>query len=194
MLAVTGELETPAEFADFDYRSYLAHQGIYSTMVYPRLEILERDQGIGPLAWIYSFRNGLSLSLSNTLPEPQASLAQALLLGERGMLPESVRADFSRSGGAHLLAISGLHLTILAGMILSLGIWLFGRRHNTYIWLTLGVVWLYALLTGLHPPIVRAAIMVSLFLSAELLGRQRSALSALAFAAGIMAAFSPQIL
>ncbi|MBA7663064.1 ComE operon protein 3 [subsurface metagenome] len=82
----------------------------------------------------------------------------------------------------------------MAGILLSIGIWFLGRRRYLYIWLTLGAIWLYALLTGVHPPVVRAAIMASLFLTAELLGRQRSAITALAFAAAIMIAMSPQIL
>jgi competence protein ComEC len=78
--------------------------------------------------------------------------------------------------------------------MLSIGIWLFGRQRYLYIWLALGVIWLYALLTGLHPPIVRGAIMASVFLTAELLGRQRSAFTALTFAAAIMVGLEPQIL
>jgi len=82
----------------------------------------------------------------------------------------------------------------VAGVLLSLGIWLFGRRRYFYIWLALGIIWLYALLTGMHPPIVRGAIMASLFLTAELLGRQRSAFTSLAFAAAIMVGINPHIL
>ena len=191
---VTGKLETPPQLNDFDYRGYLAHQGIYSTMLYPEIEILERGKGFKPLEWVYSLRNHLSQTLAEVLPEPQASLAQGIILGIRGNIPSSLRADFSHTGTAHLLAISGLHLTIVAGILLSIGIWLFGRKRYIYIWLALGTIWLYALLTGMHPPVVRGAIMASLFLTAELLGRQRSAFTALAFAAAIMVGISPQIL
>ncbi|MFQ6121778.1 MAG: ComEC/Rec2 family competence protein [Dehalococcoidales bacterium] len=58
----------------------------------------------------------------------------------------------------------------------------------------MGKIWLYALLTGMHSPVVRGAIMASLFLTAELLGRQRSAITALTFAAAIMVGISPYIL
>ncbi|MCK5434785.1 MAG: ComEC/Rec2 family competence protein, partial [Dehalococcoidales bacterium] len=132
--------------------------------------------------------------LAEVLPEPQASLAQGIILGIRGNISSSVNADFSHTGTAHLLAISGLHLAIVAGMILSIGIWLLGKKHYRYIWLTLGIIWLYALLTGMHPPVIRGAIMASLFLTAELLGRQRTAITALAFAAAIMVGISPHIL
>ena len=163
-------------------------------MLYPKIEILESGKGFKPLEWVYSVRNHLSQTLTELLPEPQASLAQGIILGKRGTIPSSLKDDFSRTGTAHLLAISGLHLTIVAGILLSVGIWLFGRRRYVYIWLALGVIWLYAVLTGMHPPIVRGAIMASLFLTAELLGRQRSAITALTFAAAIMVGISPQIL
>jgi competence protein ComEC len=194
VLVVSGRLETPAELNDFDYRGYLAHQGIYSTMTYPEIEIVERGKGFKPLEMVYSARNHLSQSLAKVLPEPQASLAQGIVLGIRGNIPSSVNADFARTGTAHLLAISGLHLSILAGILISAGIWLFGRRHYLYIWLALGIIWLYAAITGMHPPVVRGAIMASLFLTAELLGRQRSAITCLVLAAAIMVGISPHIL
>jgi len=194
VLQVTGELETPPQLDDFDYEGYLAHQGIYSTMLYPEIEISATGQGFKPLEWVYSLRNSLSQTLAEVLPEPQASLAQGIILGIRYNIPTEVRDDFAGTGTAHLLAISGLHLSIMAGILLSIGIWLFGRRRHIYIWLALGIIWLYALITGMHPPVVRGAIMASVFLAAGLLGRQRTAITSLAFAVAIMVGINPQIL
>jgi competence protein ComEC len=194
VLKVTGELETPSQSEDFDYKAYLARQGIYSVIYYPRVEVLDRGQGVKPLQWIYSLRERLSASLARALPEPQASLAQAILLGLRGNIPDSLRQAFSRTGTAHILAISGLHMSIIIAILLSLCSLLFGRQRSLYIWLTLALMWLYALLTGLHPPVIRATIMGSLFLVAEYLGRQRSAIIALAFAAAVMVGIQPGLL
>ncbi len=194
VLRVTGELETPPQLDDFDYRDYLAHQGIYTIMFYPGIEVLDTGQGFGPMAWVYSMRSRLAENLAEVLPEPQASLAQGVILGIRGNIPQELRSDFTRSGTAHLLAISGLHLGIMAGVLLSAGLWVFGRRYYLYVWLALGVIWLYVLITGMHLPVVRSAIMASLFLLAELLGRQRSAIVALTFAAAVMVGVSPYIL
>jgi len=194
VLQVKGKLETPPRLDDFDYEGYLARQEIYSTMSYPEIEILETGKGFEPLEWVYSLRNRLSQTMAKVLPEPQASLAQGIILGIRGNIPSSVKVDFARTSTFHMLAISGLHLSIVAGIMLSLGIWLFGRKGSIYVWLALGATWLYALITGMHPPIFRAAIMASLFLTAELLGRQRSAATALVFAAAIMVGVSPQLL
>ncbi|MFC1870177.1 DNA internalization-related competence protein ComEC/Rec2 [Chloroflexota bacterium] len=194
VLLADGNLETPPQLDGFDYQGYLAHQGIYSTMLYPKIETLDRGKGSKLLAGVYRLRNRLSLNLAKVLPEPQASLAQGIILGLRGNIPLSLKEVFSRTGTAHLLAISGLHLSIVAGILLSLGLWLFGRRRYLYVWLALVTIWLYALITGMYPPVVRAAIMASLFLMAELLGRQRSAITALALAAAVMVGISPQIL
>jgi competence protein ComEC len=194
VLRVTGELKTPPQLGDFDYRGYLAHQGISTTMLYPRIEVLDTGQGFKPLAWIYSLRGRLAQTLAEVLPEPQASLAQGIVLGIRGNIPEDLNNDFTRSGTAHLLAISGFNLSIMAGVLLSIGLWLLGRRHYLYVWLTLGAIWFYTLITGMSPPVVRGAIMVSLFLLAEALGRQRSGMVALTFAAAVMVGISPYIL
>ena len=163
-------------------------------MLYPKIEIFETGKGSKPLAWIYSVRGRLSQVLAQVLPEPQASLAQGIVLGIRSNIPPSLKNSFARTGTAHILAISGLNLTILAGVLLGIGVWLFGRRHHIYVWLPLVTIWLYALLTGMNAPVVRGAIMASLFLIAELLGRQRSAITALAFAAAIMVGISPRVL
>jgi competence protein ComEC len=194
VLRVTGELETPSQSVDFDYKTYLAQQGIYSVIYYPSIELLNRGQGIPPLQWIYFLRERLATSLAGVLPEPQGSLAQAILLGLRGNIPDSLYQAFSRTGTAHLLAISGLHMSIVIAIFLSFGIMVFGRRRSTYVWLTLGLTWLYALLAGMHPPIIRATIMGSLFIIATYLGRQGSAIIALAFAAAVMVGIQPGLL
>jgi competence protein ComEC len=69
-----------------------------------------------------------------------------------------------------------------------------GRKHYLYVWLALGAIWFYTIITGLNPPVVRGGIMVSVFLMAEALGTQRSAAAALTLAAAIMAGINPYIL
>ena len=194
VLNVSGELETASEFEGFNYTAYLARQGIYSVIYYPAVEILDRGQGVKPLQWIYSLRERLADSLARALPEPQGSLAQGVLLGLRGNIPDSLNSAFSRTGTAHILAISGLNISIVIAMFLSLGALFIGRRRSLYIWLALAFTWLYTLLAGMNPPVIRAAIMGSLFLIAIYLGRQGSAIIALAFAAAVMVGIQPQLL
>ncbi len=194
MLRVRGELEEPPQLGDFDYRAHLARQGIYTTLYYPDVQFLEGGHGSKPLQWLYSFRERMSESLAASLSEPQGAVAQALLLGLRGNIPSSLYQDFQRSGTAHILAISGLHLAIIAGILLSISVSVFGRRRPTYFLVALSTLWLYAILAGMSPSVMRAAIMVSVFLLGAYLGRQRTMITALAFAAALMVAISPQIL
>ena len=193
-LLVKGKLETPQAIDNFDYPGYLANQGIYSTMLSPKIEVIANGQGFRPLAWVYSLRDRLSEAMAATLPEPQASLAQGMILGIRGNITPALQDSFIRSGTTHILVISGSQFNIVAGILVATGIWLFGKRRYLYVWLALAAIWIYALLTGMSPPVIRSAIMVSLFLIADLLGRQRSAITVLGFAAAVMVAITPRIL
>ncbi len=194
-LEIKGGLEAPAHLGDFDYGAYLASQGIHSTMAFPH-EVRFTDDGGGSwaLAQIYDVRRKLSQGIERALPEPQAALAQALLLGQPAALPKDVTEDFRSTGTSHLLAISGLHVGILLALALGMGAWLLGRRWQLYLLLPLASVWLYALVSGLSPSVERAAIMGTLYLAALLLGRPRSVVIALAVAAGVMAGVEPQVL
>jgi competence protein ComEC len=193
-LSLRGELEKPAQFDHFDYQAYLEQKDIHSTMTYPRIEVIFRGKGSAPLEWIYHLRDQLSKSLLAALPEPQASLAQGIVLGIRSTIPDSLKENLSITGTAHLLAISGINLSIVAGILVILGLRLFGRRHYIYVWLALFLIWFYSLLTGMQSPVVRSAIMASIFLLAELVGRQKNCFAALAFSAAIMVGINPRIL
>lgn len=118
---------------------------------------------------------------------PHRELAATLLLG-RGSPPE--RRDFQRSGLAHLLAVSGLHLGIAAG----LGWWILRRLRLPWVWRTvaLGLLCLgYTWLTGASPPTVRAAAMVAVVVCAGLSGREPQPLGILATAVLILVVVDP---
>ena len=186
-LEVEGEIQPISLVEDPGYKAYLTKQGYCATIYYPQIEFIQRG-------WLFNLRNRLAQSLESALPEPQCSLSQALLLGLRSHIPDSLNESFNYSGTAHLLAISGLNVAIIAGIVLSSAAWLFGRRRPTYILITFSLIWIYALLTGMHPPVFRAAIMFSLFLTALWLGRPRSTMPSLALAAAIMVGINPQVL
>lgn len=193
-LELKGRLEEPPALGNFDYGAYLASQGIHSTLAFPQVRLVDEGEGNAALGAIYDLRHEVSDGIDRALPEPQAALAQALLLGIRGRLPRDVTDDFRSTGTSHLLAISGLHVGTLLFMSLGIGAWLVGRRRQLYLLLPLGTIWLYALLSGLSPSAERAAIMGSVYLLALALGRPRSALPTLALAAGVMAGVDPTVL
>jgi competence protein ComEC len=193
-LLVKGKLETPQPIDNFNYPGYLSNQGIYSTMLSPQTYLIGTGKGFRPLARVYALRNRLSQAMSATIPEPQASLAQGMILGIRGNITPELQNAFIQSGTMHILVISGSQFNIVAGILVATGIWLFGKRRFFYIWLALAAIWIYALLTGMSPPVIRSAVMVSIFLFADLLGRQKSAMTAIGFAAALMVAITPKVL
>ena len=193
-LALRGKLDEVPVLEDFDYREYLARQGIAALMSRPEATLLDEGLGNPFLSAVYRLRNSLSRSLNRSLAEPQASLAQALLLGKRGDIPQDVTGDFRDTGTSHLLAISGLHVGVVLALILPLSAAVLGRRRNLYLLPPLGILWLYALLSGLSASVERAVIMASVYLLALALGRQRNALPALGLAAALMVALEPNAL
>ena len=136
----------------------------------------------------------MSESIEDTIPYPQSALGQALLLGRRGNLPPEMVQDFRSTGASHLLAISGLYVGVLVFMFASASAWLLGRRGSYFLIVPLIVIWVYALVSGLPPSVVRAAIMGSVYLFAVAVGRPGSVLPALALIAGVMTAISPEII
>ena len=193
-LVLKGHLEQPPVLEDFDWREHLAREGVHYLMLRPEVELTSGGGGVRALGWVYRVREEMAASLGRSLPEPRASLAQALLLGIRVGLPSELREDFAKTGTTHLLAISGLHVSILVGLVSLSSAALLGRRGQIYIIIPLLFVWVYAVLTGFSPPVVRAAIMASLYLWAIFLGRQRSGLTALSAAAAIMVVVDPDVL
>jgi competence protein ComEC len=86
-LAVSGELETPPVFEGFDYRDYLARQGVYSTIRRPRIELIEAGQGSPFWAAMYAFKARAGAAIAQMLPEPYAALLTGILLGVEAGIP-----------------------------------------------------------------------------------------------------------
>lgn len=102
-----GRLQTPANTDEFDYREYLACQGVYSIVSRPRISVLAHDQGFAPLGWLYAFKARAKNVIAQILPEPQASLLTGILLGDDSGITHSVQDAFRATGTSHIIAISG---------------------------------------------------------------------------------------
>ena len=192
LVTIAGTLRRPEPFGGFDYPAYLASQGI-TGIVSADSSAVTGETG-GWREWPYSVRGRLSESIEDTIPYPQSALGQALLLGLRGGLPPEMVQDFRSTGTSHLLAISGLHVGVLVVMFLLGAAWIFGRRGLYFLAVPLVVVWAYAVVSGLPPSVVRAAVMGSVYLVAVGVGRPGSVLPALALSAGVMTAVSPEVI
>ena len=193
-LSLTGGFSPPPELEEFDYPAHLAKQGVFTVMSFPKADFLSEGHGNPLRLWLYSARRELGDSIASIVPEPQASIGQALLLGLRHNLSEDTVGAFRFTGASHVLAISGLHVGVLLGVSIAVSQALLGLRRQLYVAAPLAVVWGYTLLAGAPVSAVRAAIMGTVFLAALALGRPRSTLPALAFAGAVMASVEPGVL
>ncbi|MCX6013059.1 MAG: ComEC/Rec2 family competence protein [Chloroflexi bacterium] len=194
VMEMKGTLQKPPGFDDFDYAAYLSRKGVYSISYYPGLKLIDSNSGSNFLAAIYRVRTKIYSSLSTILHEPECSLCQAILLGTRGKMSDNLTTTFVNSGTMHLIAISGVNITIIAGLFSALGIFIFGKQRRIYLLIPLIVIWLYTIIAGMPASAVRAAVMGSIFLFAESTGRQNSGLIALSITVMIMVGIQPNIL
>jgi competence protein ComEC len=122
-----------------------------------------------------------------------AGMLSAMILGDRTYLNRQERVGFERTGSFHLLVVSGMHLAIFAGCILALA----RLIHLSRPWsaaLTVACAFAYAQLAGFGEPVQRSFWMVTIYLVARLLFRQRNSLNAIGFAALCLLAFDARSL
>ncbi len=193
-LRLSGTLERPDPIGDFDYAAWLESQGIAGVMWAKDAETIAVGGGHWTTATLHRIRGSLASALQRSIRAPESSLAQALLLGIRSELPSSVKASFRTAGMSHLLAISGLHVGIVLALALGVGAAALGSGNPLAILCAMVTIWAYAVVSGLDPPVVRAAIMGSLALAQGLTGRGMRGLTALVLAAGVMVCVDPTLL
>lgn len=141
-----------------------------------------------PRAWRFRIRDAVAQRIQQLYGE-RAALVEAMVLGRRGDVSQSLRSQFADAGLAHLLAISGLHVGILAGWIVLVLRWMgVGRRR----WLVAAVLtWGYVLLLGFPTPATRAAAFVTIYAVARHRQRHPSPLGVLAVGITVVMQINP---
>lgn len=173
-----------------------ANQRAYRTLARLRAEfpesvtLLERGAWWSPRMWLSSVRLRGANLLRRSISPQRATLASALLLGTREQLDPQRNENYLVTGSIHILSISGLHVGILAaGFWLALRSGLLPRRPALVAAMVLTV--LYAFLTDLQPPVVRATVLIVVLCLARLANRQALGFNALAAAALVVLAYQP---
>lgn len=190
---VRGRLETPPEDEDFSYREYLLRQGIHSILLTNNITLLPRGEQRSPFwALLYGLRAGLYKEVNALFPQPEAALLNGILLGIESDIPVDIQQAFKDTGTAHIVAISGFNIAIIAALFVALFSRLFGKNLGALLAI-LGIIF-YTLLVGASASVVRAAFMGSLALVARQFGRRGLALNTLFFAALLMSLWNPFVL
>lgn len=183
----------------FDYEQYMAFQGIWAK-TYVKGENLQCLEG-NRVALVDRTRNNVAALIdANTDSGQVGSVLKALLIGQRRQVDTSLVEAFSQTGTSHLLAISGLHVGIVAGVAYGVLVWLLSfipallwqARVRKYAGLiALIPVFVYGFLAGMAPSTQRAVVMVAVILLTHSLEAEHDIMNSLAWAAMIILALSP---
>lgn len=190
----------------FDYKGYLQEQDIFITgyvrnsTLMQKSYALKSEAALSPKLFFEKIRHKTASFIEQSLPQKTAALYKALLLGDKSGISYAELENYKTAGAMHLLAISGMHLAILALLITASLNWLLRHaqwlqnylpRQKSAILGCLPLLIIYAGLAGFQLPVQRALIMVSVFMAAILFNRQWCSMNNLALAALIILTIAP---
>ena len=189
---VYGALETPPIFEGFSYRDYLARFGVYAQVRQASVSFIAARAANPLLQALHDFRAYALQVTAQIFPQPASALLSGILLGDASGISPELQAAFAATNTSHILAISGFNIAILVGVFMALSRPLLGPRRSVIIAI-IGVIF-YTLLVGAGASVVRAAIMSSLALIGQRLGRRAWGLNTLAAAVLAMTLQNPLVL
>lgn len=186
-LRIRAKLHPPRNFRNpgaFDYEGYLRENGIslLGSAATDDVEPLSGFSGNRISLWRASMHGSIIAKIHQLWPASDATLMDAMVLGEESFLRNSTRTEFQRSGTYHLLVVSGMNLSILA-LAIFWTLRLFRLDPAVAAVTTVVVAFAYAFVVGVGPPVWRAALMLAVYLGARLLYRGRNMLNAIGAAA-----------
>jgi len=186
----------------FDYKRYMAFQGVWGTVYVQatRINLLKNSSRPVLSKIIGHARDRIAHIIEDTGQGSQIGVLKALVVGDRAAIPHGTREAFNRAGVGHLLAISGLHIGIVATaafiffqrILASIRplLWKAWTRKGAAL-LSLLPVCFYGLISGLSPSTQRAVIMISVFLVTYLFEREHDLINTLATAALLILVIFP---
>jgi len=193
---VVGEVEQPERFETdtgrmFDYPSYLRARGVTAMMRYATLE--HAVAGSWSLRRsLFATKHAFEVSLRKLLPEPNASLMEGILLGERRGIPEDLNNALIVVGLIHIVVLSGYNISIVAEQALRVFNLFLSRKAALVV--GAAAIVLFALMVGAGATVVRATLMGLIAILARVLMRPSLALRALGVAGGAMLLWNPSVI
>ena len=178
---------------EFDYKQYLYNRGIVYTQHTDASQIVSIGKNASFLHRLARYRQIIeNCILKSRLSHDAKSFVIAIILGNNDYISPESQDSFSKAGAAHILAVSGLHVGIIAMIIWCILFPLdYYRCRRLRLVVTIIIIALYAIFTGLSPSVVRASIMTTFAFAELILYRRNTSLNALLVAALIILVFSP---
>lgn len=195
-IRVQGDLVVPQAFETdtgrlFDYPSYLRARGISAVMRYATLEEHVASEW-SVRGTLFDIKHSFEHSLRQLLPEPNASLMEGILLGERRGIPDDLNRALIVVGLIHIVVLSGYNISIVAEQALRFFNLFLSRKAALVV--GAGAIVFFALMVGAGATVVRATMMGLIAILARVLNRPAAALRALSVAAVVMVIWNPIVL
>lgn len=156
---------------------------------YPKFELIEKGSQSNLL---FNLRQKIVGFFETSLPQTDSSLMLGIVFGIKGEFPQHFAENIKNTGLLHVIAASGMNITLVGGFLSGLFTYFFKRRIALA--LSIGGILLYAFLAGFEPSIVRASIMGILVFSAQIMGRQTLSFLSLIFAGWAMLIIKPNLI
>lgn len=189
LIKFEGDVQRPE---DGSYANYLAKEGIFGIVDYPRTEFIGSGYGSKIKSSLFSLKEKTIRVFQRVLPSENAAFLAGITLGERAEFSKEFKEEMSKSGTTHLVALSGYNITILV-LAVAYVLSFFASRRLAF-WLTLLIIIGFVAMTGAEASVVRAAIMGGIVLLAERANRLYSFRNAIIIAAFLMILGNPMVL
>lgn len=194
---VTGTIERPTSFETelgrtFDYRGYLEARGVTHRVSFAEVAVLSQEHGNPVIATLLTVKGWFLESIEANLPEPQAGLAQGLLLGVKRALGDELEEAFRSTGIIHIVVLSGYNIMLVVAFVLYVLALVLPWRGRMIV--GIAAIIGFALMVGLSATVVRASIMAALALVARAFGRTYDVVRALVVAGLVMLLINPYLL
>ncbi len=184
------EINLSSNPGQFDYEKYLAREHVYHKLVVIGIDDVRLSASSAADYRLNRIRRALTNTFEELFTEAEAGFLKSILLGESGDLPADLRDNFAITGLSHILAISGLHLSIITFLLFSLLQRARMTRENAAATVMLVLV-IYLIIIGLRPSVVRATVMSLLMLYGIIFRNRIRALQTLGVALLLMTLYNP---
>lgn len=189
----------PANPGEFDYARYLALKNVFHQVYFGSANFMPTGSQQGSFlkkAALSARERLLGAMRSSGIEGKEFAVIAALLIGYDDLLDATQRQEYSGAGVVHILCVSGLHVGVI--FLIADYLFFFLRKKKKFVWLRasliIAVIWAFALVTGLAPSVMRAALMFSLITIGKSLNRQSHTYNTLAASAFLLLVMNPAIL
>lgn len=185
-----GDINITSNPGQFNYEKYLQREAVYWKIIVSGINSVKVSDASAVNNGINSIRDSFTNTLDSLFDQSQSGFLKSILLGDSSDIPSDLQDNFSITGLSHLLAISGLHFSIITFIIFAILLKLRVTKENAAIIVSI-VLLFYMILIGLRPSVVRATIMTLIMLYGFVFKNRISALQALGVAFIIMTLYNP---